>query len=113
MNITQFFSKDSKNAGYMRYDYHHAHGTIYSRYTRPSQAKIQAWVNIVDAYNLDGGVHHCVIKGKEHIIQYLGDVKMANAGCQFFSTIASFKDFDDDTIYLIKETHANTYMCEL
>lgn len=113
MKITQFFGKDSKNAQYMRYDFEHAHGTIYSRYERPSQNKIRAWVDIVDAYNTDNGIHTIVIKGTNHNLQYNGDIKIVGASSHFFSTIASFEDLDDHTIYLIKETHANTYMCEL
>lgn len=113
MNITQFFGSTSKNANYMRHDYAHAHGTIYSRYGRPSREKIRTWCNIVDAYNLYGGVHHVVIRGKIHTIQYLNDVKIVGASSYHYSTIASFKDMDTGEIYLIKETHANTYMCNL
>lgn len=113
IRTTQFFSNNSKNAQYMRYDYEHAHGTIWSRYERPSQNKINAWDDIQSLYNSDLGVHEVIIKGKKHHLQYQYDLKIVGASSHFFSTIASFEDIDDGVIYLIKETHCNTYICEL
>ena len=113
MRITQFFGTNSKNANYMRYDFEHAHGTVYSRYERPSQAKIQAWVDILEAYQSNAGVHEVTIKDIKHNIEYRNDLCVVGASSHFFSTIASFEDLDTRVIYLVKETHANTYMCEL
>ena len=113
MRITQFFGATSNNAKYMRYDFDHAHGTVYSRYERPSQAKIRSWDDIVDGYRANNGVHTVTIKGVAHTLQYNDDVRVAGASSHFYSTIASFEDLDTHVIYLIKETHANTYMCEL
>ena len=113
MRITQFFGTNSKNAEYMRFDFNHAHGTVYSRYERPSQAKIRSWDDIVDSYKANKGIHTVSIKGIEHTLQYNDDVRVAGASSHFYSTIASFEDLDTGVIYLVKETHANTYMCEL
>ena len=113
MRITQLFSATSKNAQYMHYELEHAHGTIFSRYTRPSQSKIQSWNDIHNKYISDCGVHEFTIKGVKHILHYNGDLKIANAGCQFYSTIATFTDYDNNKKYIVKETYANTYMCEL
>lgn len=113
IRVTQLFGNNSKNAQYMHYDYEHAHGTIWSRYERPSQNKVDAWNDIVSLYNSNIGVHSVKIKGVEHTLQYNYDVKMVGASSHFFSTIASFEDLDDGKTYLIKETHCNTYMCEL
>ena len=113
MHITQFFGTDSKSAHYMRYDLQHAHGTIFSRYERPSQAKIRSYMNISNEYQSNAGCHEVIIKGVKHILHYNDDLKIANAGCQFYSTVATFTDYDDNKTYIIKETHANTYMCEL
>ena len=113
MRITHFFRIGSKNAMYMRSDYDHAHGTIYTRYVRPSEAKIRAWENIKSAYILDNGVHQIYFNGALHTLQYNYDLRVAGTSSNFFSTIASFEDIDTGKTYLIKETHANTYMCEL
>ena len=113
MRITQFFGTNSKNAQYMRYDYQHAHGSVYSRYSRPSQAKIRSWDDIVDGYRANEGVHTVMIKGVEHTLQYNHDVRVVGASSHFYRTIASFEDIDTGVIYLVKETHCNTYMCEL
>lgn len=113
MRITQFFGTKSRNAQYMRYDYEHGHGTVYSRYDRPSQAKIRSWDDIVEGYRANKGIHTVVIKGVEHTLQYNDDVCVAGASSHFYSTIASFEDLDTGVVYLIKETHVNTYMCEL
>ena len=113
MRITQFFGAMSKNAQYMRWDYEHAHGTVYSRYERPSQAKMRSWNNIVDGYRANDGIHHISIKGVEHTLHYRYDVRAAGVSSHFYSTIASFEDIDTGIVYLVKETYCNTYMCEL
>ena len=97
----------------MRSDYDHAHGTIYTRYARPSEAKIRAWHDIESAYNFDNGVHQIFFNGALHTMQYQYDLRIVGVSSNFFSTIASFEDIDTGKMYLIKETHCNTYMCEL
>lgn len=113
MKITQFFGNDSKNAQYMRYDYEHAHGSIYTRYNNPSDAKIRAWLNISDDYNSNNCIHEVMIKGIKYNLEYNHDLKMVGASSHFFSTIASFIDVETGEVFLVKETHANTYMCRL
>ena len=111
MRITHFYNATSKSAQYMHYDFEHAHGSIYSRYNNPSQSKIRAWLNIVDEYNNNCGVHHVMIKGVEQTLQYNNYVKIVGASSHFFSTISSFIDLDNNETYLMKETHCSTYAC--
>ena len=113
MKITQFFGKNSRNAQYMRYDYEHAHGSIFDRYNSPSTAKVNTYFEIIDIYESNNGVQGIFIKGKPDYFEYQHDIKIAGASSHFYSTIASFKRLSDGKLFLIKETHANTYMCEL
>ena len=113
MRITHVFTETSKNALYMHYDYEHGHGTIYTRYERPSQSKIRAWHSIEDDYNSNEGVHQINIKGVTKTLCYNHDLKIVGASSHFFSTIASFEDLDTGEIWLVKETHVNTYACKL
>ena len=114
MKITHFFSNNSKNANDMRYDFEHYVVTrsIYSAYNNnPSQSKVSAYNAIQDDYKK--GRHNVTVKGKQLELQYRYDLRVTAASSHFFSTIASFIDINTGKIYLVKETHCNTYMCEL
>ncbi len=113
MRITQFFGNNSRNANNMRYDFEHYDVTrsIYSAYNSPSQSKVLAYNAIQDDYKK--GRHIVTVKGKQFELQYRYDLRVTGASSHFFSTIASFTDVNTGVIYLVKETHANTYMCEL
>ena len=113
IRITQFFKATSQAAQRMHYDYEHKRGTVFSRYDRPSQAKIQSWCDIVDSYTDNGGYIEVMFRGQLHHWQYNYDVAVVGASSHFYSTIASFKDVDTGIKYLVKETHANTYACQL
>lgn len=115
MRITQVFGTNSRNANAMRYDFEHYNimRSIYSAYNNPSYAKISAYNRLVNDYSDNQGKHTITVKGKELNLQYRHDIRVCGASSHFFSTIASFTDLDTGVIYLIKETHANTYMCEL
>lgn len=113
VKITQFYKVTSQAAQSMHYDYNYRRGTVYSRYERPSQAKIQAWNDIIDEYNRNGGYIEVMFRGQLHHWEYNHDCAVVGASSHFFSTIASFTDVDTGIKYLVKETHANTYACQL
>ena len=126
MRITQFFSSTSKNAHYMHYDYDHAYGEIIDRYVRPSKNKIISFENIRHEYCYNDTIILGVpcktiiaprslkkLSGKMYIRYIKGTLKVAGAGSQFYSTTALFEDVETGIRYIVKETYANTYMCEL
>ena len=97
----------------MRYDFEHYNITrsIHNAYSNPSIAKINAYNAIEKDYMK--GRHFITVKGKQLELQYRYDLRVTGASSHFFSTIASFTDVNTGKIYLVKETHCNTYMCEL
>ena len=115
MKITHVFKDTSKQANYMRYDFEHTNifNTIYSAYNNPSHAKVQAYNNIIMDYKTNNGLHAIQVGRTFKSLQYNGDIRVAGASSHFFSTIASFTDTNTGDIYLIKETHCNTYCCKL
>ena len=115
MRITQVFGKGSKNADYMRYDFNHykVGRDIDNAYITPSHAKRQAYYNIIADYSTNNGLHAIQVKREFKSLQYNYDLRVCGASSHFFSTIASFTDTTTGEIYLIKETHANTYACKL
>lgn len=113
IRVTQFFKATSNTAQGMHYDLDHAHGTIYSRYGRPSQQKIRAWENIIQEYCSNGGLCEVMLRGQLHHWEYNHDCAIVGASSHFFSTCATFTDLDTNIKYIVKETHANTYACQL
>lgn len=115
MRITHVFKETSKNAEYMRYDFYHTaqNRTIYDAYTTPSNNKVGAWISIQFDYGNNNGLHAIQVGRQFKSLQYNNDVRVTGASSHFFSTIASFTDTDTCEIWLIKETHANTYACKL
>lgn len=115
MRITHVFKKTSKNADYMRYDFNHykVGRNIDNAYIRPSYAKRQAYFAIINDYETNNGLHAIQVGRNFKSLQYNYDIRVCGASSHFFSTIASFTDTETGEIYLIKETHANTYVCQL
>ena len=115
MRITHVFKETSKNADYMRYDFYHTaeNRTIYDAYATPSRNKIGAWMSIKFDYEFNDGLHAIQVGRLFKSLQYNYDVRVTGASSHFFSTIASFTDTETGEIWLVKETHANTYACKL
>lgn len=115
MRITHVFKETSKNADYMRYDFNHYKSgrTIYDAYNNPSGAKVNAYFAIINDYETNNGLHAIQVGRNFKSLQYNNDIRVCGASSHFFSTIASFTDTTTGEIYLIKETHANTYVCNL
>ena len=126
MRITHYYSHDSKSAQYMRYDALHGNGDIYDAYVRPSIAKINSFKAIRNDY-----LHNdAIILGipcktvivpkslkKLNNVAYLryitGTLNVCGASSHFYTTCALFEDVEINKRYIVKETHCNTYMCEL
>lgn len=115
MRITHVFKETSKQADYMRYDYNKypVGNSIWSAYNNPSSAKINAYCRILDDYKTNNGLHAIQVGRHFKSLQYNNDLRVTGASSHFFSTIASFTDTETQEIYLIKETHCNTYACKL
>ena len=111
MRITHLFKETSKASQAMRWDFEHYNifNNIYSAYNNPSQAKINAFYSIKYDYEKNDGLHAIQIGREVHSLQYNNDLRVCGASSHFFSTIASFTDTITGSIYLIKETHCNTY----
>lgn len=126
MIITHYFNDTSKNAQYMRYDIEHSKGDILEAYNRPSKTKINAFESIRNEYCYNDtmilGIPCKTIKAPHklgklndimHIRYIKGSLNVAGASSHFFSTVALFEDVETNDRYIVKETHANTYMCKL
>ncbi len=115
MRITHLFKETSKQADYMRYDFNKypVTNSIWSAYNNPSDAKISAYQHILDDYKTNNGLHAIQVGRYFKSLQYNNDMRVTGASSHFFSTIASFTDTETQEIYLIKETHYNTYACKL
>lgn len=111
MRITQFFSSTSKMHDTIVSDYEHSHGSLFDRYEKPSSDKIRTWEAIKDKYNRVGNVDTCYvyINHKNRPLKYNDDLMISGASSWFYSTTATFTDIENGDIYIIKETHANTY----
>ena len=115
MRITHVFKETSKNAGYMHYDFeHYPKGrSIYFAYNKPSWNKVASWMSIQEDYESNNGLHAIQVGREFKSLQYNNDIRVTGASSHFFSTIASFTDTNTGEIWLVKETHANTYACKL
>lgn len=115
MRITHVFKETSKNANAMRWDYEHysCSRDIYNVYDKPSCAKVNSWFAIVNNYETNNGLHAIQVGRAFKSLQYNHDVRVTGSSSHFFSTIASFTDTETHEIWLVKETHANTYICKL
>lgn len=109
LQITKLINQGTQAAQALHYDYEHRRGTVYSRYGSPSQRKCISWDNIVEEYTRNGGYIEVMLKGSLHHWQYNDDIAVVGASSDFYSTAASFEDVDTGIIYIVKETHANTY----
>ena len=99
----------------MRWDYEHYNCSrdIYNAYDNPSGAKVNAWFSIINDYETNLGLHAIQVGRTFKSLQYNNDIRVTGSSSHFFSTIASFTDTETGEIWLIKETHANTYACIL
>ena len=126
MRITHYFNESSKNAQYMHYDIDHAKGDIYDAYKMPSKTKINAFESIRNEYTYNDTMVLGVpcktiispkrlnkLNNKMYLRYIYGTLNIAGASSHFFSTVAIFEDVETNERYIIKETHANTYMCKL
>lgn len=115
MRITHVFKETSKSANVMRWDYEHYNclRDIYTAYEKPSCAKVNSWYAIINDYETNNGLHAIQVNRTFKSLQYNNDVRVTGASSHFFSTIASFTDTETGEIWLIKETHVNTYACKL
>ena len=115
MRITHYYKENTKAASYMINEFNHSNifNTIYSAYERPSYAKVQAYNALIMDYKTNNGLHAIQVGREFKSLQYNGDIRVISASCHVFTTIASFTDTNNGDIYLIKETHCNTYACKL
>lgn len=115
MRITHVFKETSKNANDMRHEfnYYSKYRSIYDAYVTPSSSKTYAWHSLKRDYSSNNGLHAIQVGKEFKSLQYNFDIRVTGASCHFFSTIASFTDTETGEIWLVKETHANTYTCKL
>ena len=126
MRITHYYKSTSHAAQNMHYDLNNQLGDIYEAYASPSINKVRAF----NAIRIDYTHNDCMLLGIEcktvivpkslnklnnkAYMRYIhGSLNVSAASSHFFSTCALFEDVETGQIYIIKETHANTYMCEL
>lgn len=126
MRITHFYSNNSQTKASMQYDLIHGVADIYDAYIRPSDNKVRSFNDIRTNYN-HNEVQCLGVPCKELIVpssmkklnnkmyaRYInGTLVIATASCHFYTTCAIFEDVETNKRYIIKETHCNTYMCEL
>lgn len=116
MRITHIFKVTSNQSLNMRkeFKYYPVGRDIYSAYNNPSGAKVNAYNSILDSYEGDDRIHDFYMNNKFiGRFKYNGNLRVTGSSSHFFSTIATFTNLDTDEIVLVKETHANTYMCKL
>ncbi len=115
MRITHLFKETSKQTLYMNEDFirYPVTNDIYSAYNNPSMTKRNAYFVIENDYMSNDGLHAIQVGRYFKSLQYNNDLRVTGASSHFFSTIASFTDTETQEIYLIKETHCNTYACKL
>lgn len=116
MRITHIFKVTSNQAMNMRRElkYYPVGRDIYSVYNNPSRAKVNVYNSIHDSYEDDYRIHDFYMNNKFiGRFKYNGNLRVTGSSSHFFSTIATFTNLDTDEIWLVKETHANTYACKL
>ena len=126
MRITHFYKSGSKAAQYMQRDLSLRMGDIHDAYNNPSINKVRAFNSIRNEYNYNDTIVLGVpcktllvpkflgkLNNKMYVRYINGTYNVCAASCHFFSTVALFEDVETEKRYIIKETHANTYMCEL
>lgn len=115
MRITHVFKETSKAAQSMNYDFNHSskYNSLYDFYQSPSSAKQCAWTSLKSDYSTNNGLHAIQVGRTFKSLQYNYDIRVVNGSCHFFTTIASFTDTENGDIWLIKETHCNTYACKM
>lgn len=126
MRITHYYGNNSRAYDCMHYDLLHGAPSLYDKYNAPSYAKRCSFDNIRNSY-LHNETQVLGIPCKEIIVpasmkklnnkmyaRYItGTLVIASASCHFYTTCAIFEDVETNKRYIVKETHCNTYMCEL
>ena len=126
MVVTKYWKKGTQNAVYMtREALLNKQCDIYDKYEKPSYNKVRAFNALKNEYMFNDtsilGIPCKTVKVPRNMnklndtmyLKYRGDIGVINASCHFFTTCASFEDVETGRIYIIKETHCNTYICEL
>ena len=115
MRITHVFEETSKAASQIvrEFNYYPIHRDIYDAYDKPSRFKIASYHAIVNDYETNNGLHAVQVGRVFKSLQYNNDIRVTGASSHFYSTVASFTDTETGEIWVIKETHCNTYMCKL
>lgn len=126
MRVTHFYGNNSRARKCMQYELLHGYDDITSAYINPSNRKITSFAHIRTDYNFND----CLVLGipcktiivppsmhKLNNTMYaryiIGTLVVGNASSHFYTTCAIFEDVETNERYIIKETHANTYMCKL
>lgn len=126
MKVIHFYGNNSQVAQSMRYDLMHGAPSLYDKYVTPSRAKQNSFDAIRNDYNHNDAlilgipcktvIVPCALKKLNNVayLRYInGTLVIASASCHFYTTCAIFEDVETNKRYIIKETHCNTYMCEL
>ena len=126
MKVTHFYGNNSQAAATMHYDLLHGAPSLYDKYERPSRAKIESFDKIRKDYMMDNtivlGIPCKVVYVPKSLnklnnvacMRYIyGTLVVASASSHFYTTCAIFEDVETNKRYIVKETHCNTYMCEL
>lgn len=126
MKVTHYYGCNSQAAATMRYDLMHGAPSLYDKYVTPSCAKVCSFNAIRANYN-HNETQMLGIPCKEVVVpssmkklnnkmyaRYIsGTLVVASATCHVYTTCAIFEDVETNKRYIIKETHCNTYMCDL
>ena len=126
MIVNKFWNDGTKNRDYMvREAIMNSHQDIYDVYKKPSYNKVRAFNALKNEYMFNDtsilGIPCKTVKVPYNMhklnntmyLKYRGDIGVIRASCHFFTTCASFEDVETGDMYIIKETHCNTYMCKL
>ena len=126
MKVTHFYGNNSQAARGMQYDAVNSKPSLYDKYVTPSYAKIESFERIRKSYLMNDttilGIpcKTLLVPKSLHKLnnvmyaRYInGTLGVASASSHFYITTALFEDVETNKRYIIKETHCNTYMCEM
>ena len=121
MVVTHVFKESSKQAATIKRDaIMHNHADIYDVYITPSRNKVNAFNALKNEYMYNDttvlGIPCKTVRFPNNVIHYLkyrGDISVVAHSSHFFTTVATFDDIENNCIYVIKETHCNTYAVKL
>ena len=126
MVVTRYWKKGTKNSDYMIHEaLYNNSADIYDKYEKPSYNKVRAFNALKNEYMFNDttilGTPCKTVKvpydmkklNNVMYLKYRGDIGVINASCHFFTTCATFEDMETNKIYVIKETHCNTFITPL